>query len=586
MATVSGKTFDIHLLKRIMSYTRPVRGSFYFATVITFVMSFLAPLRPMLIGRMVNEHIETGDKERLLYWALVITGILFAEAILQYYQTYLANWLGQNIIKRIRDQLFTKILNFRLRYFDNTAIGRLVTRAVSDIETIAQIFSQGILIIIGDLLKLVMVVLFMLYMDWQITLLVLLPIPLLIYSTKIFKNAIQKAFQEVRNQVSRLNTFVQEHLTGINIVQVFNRQKREYEKFKEINAKHRDAHFRSVWAYSIFFPVVEMLSALSLAIMIFWGVMRVRGGAENIETLFGDLFAFILYIHMLYRPIRQLADRFNVLQMGMVGSERVFNILDTEDRIPDDGSVKALDLKGDIAFKKVWFAYEDDAYVLKDVSFQVSAGKSVALVGATGAGKSSVINLLTRLYDFQGGGIDIDGRDIREYDLASLRENLGVVMQDVFLFSDTIFNNITLYRSDITRQEVEDAARAVGAHEFIQRLPDGYDQNVRERGSSLSVGQRQLIAFIRAYVFDPRILILDEATSSVDSETELLIQHAIEKLTRDRTSIVIAHRLSTIQQADKILVMDQGEVVESGTHADLIEQDGHYQQLYELQFKH
>lgn len=581
---VSGKAFDLHLLRRVFSYAKPVKGTFYWAMGLTIVLAFLGPLRPYLINIMVDQHIEGKDPSGLYYWTIVLIGILFLEGIVQFYQTYLANWLGQRIVKDIRIQLYDKIANFRTSYFDNTAIGRLVTRAVSDMETIANIFSQGVLIILGDILKLVAVVLGMFLISWKFSLLVLLPIPLLIYATHIFRNAIKKAFQDVRKQVSRLNTFVQERITGMNIVQAFDREDQEFDRFKAINADHRDAHIRSVWAFSIFFPIVEMLSAFSISILIFYGVFQLNMGASNVGEIFGEMFAFILYIHMLYRPIRQLADRFNVLQMGMVGSERVFNILDTDAHIANEGVVQLKQVDGRIRFDHVWFAYQNEEYVLKDIDIEVKSGENIALVGETGAGKSSIINLLGRFYEFQEGRVTIDGTDIRDIDIRSLRRSMGIVPQDVFLFSDTIMNNITLYDSSISREAVIEASKAVGAHEFIQRLPGGYDYDVRERGGMLSLGQRQLIAFIRAYVYDPSVLVLDEATSSVDPQTEELIQQAIENLTRDRTSIVIAHRLSTVQRADRIVVIDQGRIIESGKHQELLKQGGHYKRLQELQF--
>lgn len=584
MSQGTGKAFDLHLIKRVFSYAKPVRGVLYGTLFLTIILAFLGPIRPYLINIMVNQHIEDQDLTGLYNWTLIVIGILLLEGIVQFYQTYLANWLGQRIVKDIRVELYDKITHFRSSYFDNTAIGRLVTRAVSDMETIANIFSQGVLIIIGDILKLVVVVIAMFLISWRFSLLVLIPVPILIYATRKFKDEIKRAFQDVRKQVSRLNTFVQEHITGMNIVQAFNREKEEYERFKRINAEHRDAHIRSVWAFSIFFPVVEMLSALSIAILIFYGVIQLNLGASNVEGIFGQIFAFILYIHMLYRPIRQLSERFNVLQMGMVGSERVFNILDTEAHIPNEGRVKPEKFHGSLRFEHVWFAYRDDEYVLKDVDLDVEEGENIALVGETGAGKTSIINLLGRFYEFQEGRIRIDGHEIRDIDLHVLRQNIGIVPQDVFLFSDTIMNNITLYDPNITRDEVERAAREVGAHQFIERLPGAYDYDVKERGGMLSLGQRQLIAFIRAYVYDPSILVLDEATSSVDPQTEELIQKAIERLTRGRTSIVIAHRLSTVQRADRIVVIDQGRIIESGKHEELIEQGGHYKRLYELQF--
>ncbi len=578
---VSGKAFDIGLLQRILSFVKPYLLVFYVTFFLTVLAAGVGVLRPMLIGQAIDKYVITNDAEGLLFITLVVIGLLILEAVVQFYQTYYANWLGQNVTIDLRSRLFRHITKFKLRYFDRTSIGQLVTRVVSDIETVAEIFSQGILVILGDLLKLVVVVVVMFVYNWKLTLLVLIPIPVLLVATNLFKNAIKKSFQQVRTQVAVLNTFVQEHLTGMNIVQIFNREEAESKKFREINHKHRKAHIRSVWAYSVFFPVVEILSAISLAVLVWWGTRESLYG----EVSVGDLVVFILFIYMLFRPIRQLADRFNVLQMGMVGSQRVFKVLDTDERIADTGTHTTDGVEGKIEFRNVWLAYVDDDYVLRDVSFEVEKGEVVAFVGSTGAGKSSVINLLSRFYEFQQGDILIDGRSIRDYKLDFIRSEIAVVLQDVFLFSDSIYNNITLGDKNITRDEVIAAAKAVGAHKFIMELPGGYDFDVKERGGMLSSGQRQLISFIRAYVYNPSILVLDEATSSVDTETEMLIQQAIERITEGRTSIVIAHRLSTIQKADKIIVMDQGKILESGTHAELLAKDGAYKNLFDLQFK-
>lgn len=576
-----GDAFDLDVLRRVMSFVRPYRLVFVLTFLLTIFSALVGVVRPMLIGQAIDLYVLNNDAEGLLVITLVVVAILVVEAVVQFYQTYYSNWLGQNVTIDLRSRLFRHISAFKLRYFDRTPIGQLVTRVVSDIETVADIFSQGILVILGDILKLVVVVAVMFFYNWKLSFLVLTPIPLLLIATNIFKNAIKKAFQQVRTQVSVLNTFVQEHLTGMNIVQIFNREEAESKKFREINARHRKAHINSVWAYSIFFPVVEILSAISLAVLVWWGARDSLAG----EISVGDLVVFILFIYMLYRPIRQLADRFNVLQMGMVGSQRVFRVLDTDERIGDKGTVIKERIDGEIAFQNVWFAYEDDDYVLRDISFEVQKGEVVAFVGATGAGKSSVINLLSRFYEFQKGEILIDGRSVRHYDLDFLRSEIAVVLQDVFLFSDTIHNNITLGDEDISRERVIEAAKVVGAHQFIMQLPGNYDFDVKERGGMLSTGQRQLISFIRAYVYNPGILVLDEATSSVDTETEILIQQAIEQLTKGRTSIVIAHRLSTIQKANRIIVMDAGKILEMGSHQELLDKNGAYKNLFDLQFK-
>jgi len=580
MSTVAGKAFDYKLFKRVLAYIKPYKVKFYITAILTILLAILGPIKPKMIGDTIDKYVIPGDGEGMFRWIMLIVAVLFLEAILQFFQTYLANWLGQSVVIDIRVNLYRKITGFKLKYFDNTAIGTLVTRVISDIETIGDIFSQGLLIIIGDILKLTVVIGYMLYVDWKLALLCMASIPLLIIATNIFKNAIKKAFTQVRAQVSKLNAFVQEHVTGMSVVQIFNRQEAEMNKFVEINRAHRDAHIKTVWANSIFFPIVEIFSAISISLLVWYGVK----GVISEEFTFGVLFEFILLIHMLFRPIRQLADRFNVLQMGMVGSERVFKIIDTQEQIEDTGSLEA-DFNGEISFNDVWFAYKEEDYVLKGVSFAMKPGETIAFVGATGAGKSSVINLLNRFYEYQKGEILIDGVDLRKFTLNSVRSNIAVVLQDVFLFSDTIFNNITLGNKDITREEVIHAAKLVGAHDFIMQLPGNYDYDVRERGGMLSTGQRQLLAFIRAYVYNPAILILDEATSSIDTESEQLIQRAIDVITKGRTSIVIAHRLSTIQKADKIMVMDQGHLIEQGNHFELLEQNGMYKELFDLQFQ-
>lgn len=579
--SVSGKAFDFSLFKRIMKYTNPYKGVFYFTTFIGIVLAFVALVRPVLIQKTIDENIKNFDAQGLLMMTLILIGFLLLESVFEYFFNFLGNLLGQNVIRDLRNQVFKHVLEFKLQYFDKTPIGQLVTRTVSDIETIAEMFSGGILVIIGDLLKIATIIIYMLYKQWDLALITLLPIPILFLATSVFKKAIKKAFQEVREEVAKLNTFVQEHITGMSIVQVFNREKVEMEKFAEINKNHRDANIKTVWAYSVFFPVVEILSAASIALMVWYGFKEVIVQ----HTTPGVIFSFILFIYMLYRPIRQLADRFNTLQMGMVSSERVFKLLDTNSSIENNGTQTAKELIGNIEFKNVWFAYNNEDWVLKDISFNIKKGEALALVGATGAGKSSIINLIGRYYEINKGEILIDGINIKDIELNLLRKHISVVLQDVFLFSDTIYNNITLYSPDVTESQVIDAAKKVGSHDFISQLPSGYQYNVKERGALLSAGQRQLISFIRAYVHQPEILILDEATSSIDSESEALIQHATEVLTKDRTSIIVAHRLSTIKNATKILVIDKGQIVEEGSHNELINKSGYYKKLYDYQFK-
>lgn len=580
MGSISGRAFDFKLFLRILSYTKPYRSLFYGTLGLTILIALISPIRPWLVQFTLDHYILKPDAPRLLQMTLQMFALLLAEAVLQFFDTYLANLLGQCVIKDMRVQLYKHLLNFKLTYFDNTPIGTLVTRAISDIQTIADVFSQGFLEILGDVLKLVVIITVMFVSDWRLTLISLSTIPVLLFATYIFKNAIKSAFQQVRTQVARLNAFVQEHISGMSIVQIFNREEAEYNKFVNINAAHRAANIKSIWHYSVFFPVVEILSSISIGLLIWIGAKEVL----NDKFTIGSIIAFIMYINLLFRPIRQLADRFNTLQMGIVSSERVFKILDTQEVIENKGKLSANDSAGNIEFKKVDFAYQNDNYVLKNISFHVKNGETLALVGATGSGKSSIINLLNRFYEYNSGEILLDGISIRDYELGSLRQNIGVVLQDVFLFSDSIANNISLNNPAITSEQIEFAAKQVGADGFIKSFPDGYQHKVMERGATLSVGQRQLISFIRAYVYNPKILILDEATSSIDTESELLIQKATEILTKNRTSIIIAHRLSTIQKADRILVLDHGNILESGTHAELIRLNGHYKKLLELQF--
>lgn len=580
MAKVSGKAVDISLLRRIFQYVRPYRKIFAWSILLTIILAGLAPIRPWLIQLTLDRYILESDSAGLLKMTLIMIGLLLVQTFVQYFHTFYTNTLGQSVIKDLRINVFNHISSLRLKYFDRTPIGQLITRTVSDLETIADIFSEGLIVIIGDILQVVAIIAVMLYTDWELTLVVLIPMPFLIVASYVFKEAIKSAFQEVRTQVANLNTFLQEHITGIRIIQYFARENQEMRKFKRINAKHRDAHIRSNWYYSIFFPVVEIISAMSLGLLVWWGAESIL--ADRITP--GVVVSFIMFINMLFRPIRELADKFNTLQMGMVGAERIFTVLDTQEKTENAGNHQPEILKGDVEFQNVWFAYNEEKWVLKDISFRVKPGETLALVGATGAGKSSVINILNRFYEINKGTVTIDGVDIREYELSYLRSHIATVLQDVFLFSDTIANNINLNNKKITREQLMIAATEVGAEEFIQRLPGGFDYDVMERGATLSAGQAQLISFIRAMVNNPRILVLDEATASVDTETEELIQNAITKLMQGRTSIVIAHRLSTIQNADRIIVLDHGEIKEMGSHQQLLKIDGYYKRLYDLQF--
>lgn len=580
MAKVSGNAVDINLLRRVFRYVSPYRSIFIWSIVLTILLAILAPLRPWLIQFTLDRYILLNDHKGLIDMSFLMVGLLLIQTIVQYFHTYFTNILGQSVIKDLRVKVFNHISSLRLKYFDRTPIGQLITRTVSDLETIADIFSEGLIVIVGDILQVIAIIAVMLYVDWELTLVVLIPMPLLIMASLVFKEAIKSAFQDVRAQVANLNTFLQEHITGIRIIQYFAREDQEMKKFKEINSKHRDAHIRSNWYYSIFFPVVEIISAVSIGLLVWYGSKSIL--SDEISP--GVVVSFIMYINMLFRPIRELADKFNTLQMGMVGAERIFNVLDTDEQTEDKGMLHPEKLKGDIEFKNVWFAYNDENWVLKDISFRVKPGETLALVGATGAGKSSIINILNRFYEINRGSILVDGNDIRDYKLSYLRSHIATVLQDVFLFSDSIANNINLNNMEIGREQLIQAAEVVGAYEFIMKLPGGFDYDVMERGATLSAGQAQLISFIRAMVYDPQILVLDEATASVDTETEELIQHAINKLMQGRTSIVIAHRLSTIQNADRIIVLDHGEIKEMGSHQQLLKLNGFYRKLYDLQF--
>lgn len=577
----SGNLADIKILRRLFVFVKPYRAQFFGLIGLTILIASLGPLRPMLVGMTIDNELANLDYQGVVNMILLLAGLLTIESISQYFHTYQAGWLGQHIIKDIRIRLYKRIQSLRLKFFDNTPIGRLVTRNVSDIETLAEVFSQGIAAMIGDVLMIFVIFGLMIYTDWRLALISLALLPLLLLATYVFKEKIKKSFNEVRNAVSNLNTFVQEHITGMNIVQIFNAEEREQRKFEEINKEHRKANMRSVMYYSVYYPVAEVISAGTIGLLIWYG----SGTVLRQEVELGVMISFIMYINMFFRPIRMIADRFNTLQMGIVSTKRIVKLLDSTDHIPDNGEYSPEEIIGNVAFEKVKFAYNEEDWVLEDISFDVPAGTTLALVGATGAGKSSVINLLSRFYEINDGQISLDGKDIRAYDLNNLRSNISVVLQDVFLFSDTIYNNITLWNPTISKENVMEAAELVGAKGFIEKLPGGLDYNVMERGATLSVGQRQLISFVRAMVYDPKIIVLDEATSSVDSETEELIQTAIQKLMKGRTAIVIAHRLSTIQNADQILVLDKGKIVERGNHDELLEKDGYYANLHAMQYK-
>lgn len=582
MAKESGKAFDFKLFKRLLAFANAYRGTFYFVGFAAVAMSGLAVLTPHLLQLAIDNAMFPKDLPRLQMYLLLMLGVLILEVLFQFSFIYYANWLGQNVIKDIRVKLFKLMTSFKMQYYDKSAVGRLTTRAVNDIETISSIFSQGLFMIISDLLKMGAIAGFMLYKSWRLSIIVFAILPLILYATRVFQRAMKVAFEDVRNQVANLNSFVQERITGMKIVQIFTRERTEYTRFKDINEKHKKAWVKTVWYNSIFFPIAEMASSIAIGLVVWYGGLNAAEG--GVITL-GIVTAFIQYSQMLFRPLRQIADKFNTLQMGMVAANRVFGILDTKSHISNEGTLVLTAAKGAISFENVRFGYKENEEVIKDISFEVFPGDTIAIVGATGAGKSTIINLLNRFYELNSGKILVDRIDIKEYTLSSLRNEIAVVLQDVFLFADTIYNNITLNDPAISEEEVMAAAKEIGVHKFIKTLPGGYNYNVKERGSMLSSGQRQLIAFLRAYVSDPSILVLDEATSSIDTYSEELIQTATDKITEGRTSIVIAHRLATIKKADTILVMDAGKIVESGTHEELLQRhDGYYRNLYEVQF--
>lgn len=575
------RIFDFSLLRRIFSFARPYKRSFYTSMVLTVVLAVLSPLRPYLIQLTVDKYIAGQLMRMLMIITVIQIVLLLLETAVRFFFSYLSNWLGQSVIKDLRVAVYRKVVGLNLSFFDRTPIGTLTTRTINDIEAINDVFSEGIISIVADLLMIVAILAVMFLEDWRLTLVSLSPFPILIFATWVFKESVNKSFYRVRNAVAALNAFVQEHITGMVVVQAFFAEKREYERFSKINNDHRKANIDAIFAYSVFFPIVEIILAISLGLMVWWGANKVL----NYEVTQGVMIAFIMYLNMLFRPLRVLADKFNTMQMGLVASERVFKVLDSDEHIADNGREKAGQMQGEITFDHVWFAYTGDHYVLKDITFHAKPGDTIAIVGHTGSGKTTIISILNRLYEIQQGSIRIDGRDIRDYALQELRSRIGVVLQDVFLFSGSIYENITLRNPAISREQVEHAARLIGMHEFIMSLPGGYDYQVMERGSTLSLGQRQLISFVRALLYNPSILILDEATSSVDTESERLIQHAIDKLIAGRTAIVIAHRLSTISKASQIIVLDKGEVKEMGTHEALLKRGGFYYKLHSMQFK-
>ncbi|KAA2218311.1 ABC transporter ATP-binding protein [Maribacter flavus] len=582
MSDNTGNAFDTRLFKRLMKYTGPYRLTFFGVALAAILLSTFAVLTPLLLKKIIDDAIKGSDADKLLYLTLAMLAVLLGQVISQLLFNYYANWLGESVIRDVRINLFQKMLGFKMKYFDNSSLGVLVTRAVADMQRIGEIFSQGFFVIVADLLKMVVAAGVMIYINWKLALLVFSVLPIILYATRLFQKAMKVAFTEVRAEVSNLNSFVQERITGMKIVQLFTRERIESEKFREINEKHQNAWLRTVWYNSIFFPIAEIVSSITVGLVVWYG------GLQNVANITNDVagtvFAYIMLIDLLFRPLRQIADKFNTLQMGMVAANRVFKILDTDSSIEDNGQIEKTQVKGTIQFKDVRFGYLEDEEVLHGISFDVKAGETIAIVGATGAGKSTIINLLNRFYEINSGKILVDGVDIKDYTLSSLRSHIAIVLQDVFLFADTIANNISLKNPDISVVDIEEAAKAIGVDEFIASLPGGYEYNVKERGSMLSSGQRQLIAFLRAYVSRPSILVLDEATSSIDTYSERLIQQATERITKGRTSIVIAHRLATIKKADKIIVMDAGNIVEMGSHKELLKKGGYYRNLYEAQF--
>ncbi|HEX5023687.1 MAG TPA: ABC transporter ATP-binding protein [Agriterribacter sp.] len=574
------KIFDFSLLKRVFGYAAPYKRQFFTSIFLAIVLALVSPWRPWLIQLTVDRYIRGGLVNTVILITVIQIGLLLAETALRFSFSFLTSWLGQTVVKDLRVTVYKKVIHLNLSQFDKTPIGTLTTRTINDIEAINDIFSEGLISIIADLLSIIAILGVMFFTDWKLTLICMSVLPILLIVTWWFKESVNVSFQKVRNAVAQLNAFVQEHITGMSIVQAFAAEDREFAKFKKINKDHRNANIRAIFAYSVFFPFVEIILAVSMGLMIWWSAQDAIQG----EATLGVMIAFMLYLNLLFRPLRMIADKFNVLQMGMVASERVFKVLDNQDFTVRDGNYMPTVVNGKVEFDKVSFAYNNDNFVLKDITFQIQPGETLAIVGHTGSGKTSVISLINRLYNIQKGAIKIDDVSIDQYNLSTLRSKIGVVLQDVFLFSGSIYDNVTLRNEAISKEEVIHAATLIGMHDFIMRLPGGYDYNVMERGSTLSLGQRQLLSFIRALLYNPSILILDEATSSVDTESEQLIQHAIDTLIEGRTSIIIAHRLSTIRKADKIMVLDKGEIKEMGTHAELLELEGFYARLHEMQF--
>jgi len=588
------KIINLSVLKRVLQFAKPYKSKFYGSLILAIVLALIAPIRPLLIQLTINDGIKNNTE------AFFIKGIggfiieitifqivlLLLETGLRFFFTFLTASLGQYVVKDLRNTTYQKAVHYNLRQFDKTPIGTLTTRTINDIESINEIFSDGLIPIIADLLTIISVLIYMFWVDPFLTLVCLAPFPILLIATYFFKETVNKSFIQVRNAIASLNAFVQEHLTGMSVVQAFAAERREYKKFDQINKQHKQANIKAIFAYSVFFPIVELIMALSIGLLVWWAANHTNAfGTQNNNAIAAKITSFILCLNLLYRPLRVIADKFNILQMGMIAGERVFKIVDEKDTTPNNGKIGAQNLQGNLSFENVWFGYNEDNDVLKNISFQINKGETLAIVGHTGSGKTSIISLINRLYHIKNGVIKVDDINIEEYELAELRSKIAVVLQDVFLFSGSILDNVTLRNSTITQQQVEEAAKLLGIHQFITQMPQGYNYNVMERGATLSLGQRQLLSFVRALLYNPAILILDEATSSVDTESELLIQHAIEKLIAGRTSIIIAHRLSTIRKATKIIVLDKGEIKEIGTHQELLAKQGAYYQLHKMQFE-